>query len=169
MQKLLPGEVAKLQAILTKGVNNMTYNLVANFLIPRGYGWAQASGVARHLVPNFVPIDFAKHWYKPYQINSQTKSAFDRGFDVLIPEKNMINKPLKENTRYMYNVSFTISDSEGNVIGTKEAAYYDDERLTPEDIGYRAGSVFADESESVPVGSSDFIFTSQYHNEGWDY
>lgn len=163
------GEISELQSILTAGISSMTYNMVANYLVPRGFGWAQATGFARNLVPEFNSLDFAEQWYKPYQVNKQHTEAVKRGLDILIPEKDFIETPLKQATRYMYNVSFDILDEDGNVVDTGKASYYSDELLTPEDIAYRAESVFDTPSESVPLGAANYEFEAVYHNEGWNY
>lgn len=169
MITLIPSEVAALQSILQQGINKMTYSIVSNYLVPRGYSWAAASGIARRLVPSFSPVDFAEQWYNPYQVVRQKLDAVTRGLDKLIPRKDIIEKPLKQATKYMYNVSFDYLDAEGDLIIGDSAAYYSNEELTPEEVALRAETVFDEPSESVPYGSGNYKFVSILHNEGWTY
>lgn len=166
---LLPTELTEIQKILTQGLSTMTYNMVSQYLVPRGYGWAQATGIARQLVPEFSGVDFAEQWYRPYMINRQHVEAERRGYDELIPRKDIIEQEFYTPARYRYDVSFDVLDDEGNVIDKKNASYFSDEALTPEDIEYRAEQVFTEVTESVPLGAANFRFETMYHYKGWDW
>lgn len=169
IRRLALSEITELQSILTKGISRMTYNMVAQYLIPLGFGWAQATGFARQLVPSFSGVDFASSWTKPYQVRRQTLDVDSRGKDELIPKKDMIHKGLKENTRYMYSVGFDVFDEEGEVGTTSHACFYSDERYTPEDVEFRAEQIWWGTSAKYPYGTGNYQFEIMYHNEGWDY
>ncbi len=162
-------EQGQLGTILEAGINASTYNMVAQYLAPRGFGWAQASGFARSLIPDFVPVDFAAHWYRPYQKERQIRLIEKVGADIQILEKNYIQHDLKEATRYMYEVEFDVFDDDGNVIDHTARAFYDDERLTPEDSEYEAEKRFTDKYPHADAIIGNFHLAGTYHNRMWDY
>jgi len=166
---LVPSELTELGKILETGISGMSMSMVAAYLIPRGFGWAQATGFARQIIPSFSGIAFAEHWSEPYIKHRKYVHISGRDITEQIPIEDMTEKPLKQATRYMYEVSFDILDSDGEVIDTATASYYSDDLMTPEDAADRSYSVFSEPSESVQLGAANFEFKALYHNEGWDY
>lgn len=162
-------EKANISEIVKDGLTKSTYNMLAQYLAPRGFGWAQATGVVRQVIPSFSGVDFAEQWYRPYQKVRQEKYAIDTAKTELIKQKNYIEHDLKEATRYMYEVEFDIFDDAGNKIDTQSRAYYSDSEKSPEDIEDEGARIFKDSYEKKGAQLGNFRFKGAYHNRMWDY
>lgn len=163
------GELTEIKGLVSAGHTKSIYSMVAQSLVPHGYGWAQATGVMKKLFPDFNSLMFADMWYNPYQRLRQTQFAERTDYSELLEVKSMIEQPLKEATRYMYSVSYDIYDPDGEFITKVTVSYYDDELMSPEDVEYRAKQVFSQVTKSNPYPDSDYHFEGVAHNEGWDY
>lgn len=166
---LAPEELSDLARILEVGITKSSMNIVAQYLAPKGFGWAQAVGEARRIIPEFSGVDFADFWYNPYIKYRKYVAIKKAGFDVVILKENMIESSLKQATRYMYDVEFDIADSAGNILDTQTRSYYGDDLASPEDIEFESEYVFKDVYEKADAQLSNFRFKSLHHNVGWDY
>ena len=169
LSKLLPSEVIELKSILEAGISRSTYNLVANYLAPKGFNWMMATHFGKLLDVNFKGADFAEMWYKPAQIYDQQKQVKLQGYETPVSEKYMIQKPLDKEARFMYTVTYDINDADGFYVSTSGMSFYSDDKMSPEDIIYTAENKLGMGENYSEIKTDNVEYKATYHNSGWDY
>ena len=161
---MTPTQMHKVMAIASGGLTRAVYQQIAQAMIPMGFGWANASGIMRRVIPNFTPTLFADVWTNPYLQNRQRIAQVKSGIDSYILNKNVIQSSFQYGDDYQYVLRGIVRDSNGVDIGENFYTFGTDDRLTPSEANDMAADIFNQDHISFAAEVEEYEFQYMRHN-----
>jgi|TARA_Y100000310_G_scaffold303969_1_gene342726 hypothetical protein len=163
---LVPEKV--IMDLISGGLSHGIYMNLASTFISQNIGWAHATGIIRRQLPEFSGSAFSNVFFDTLQKKQQTDYIDDMAGDDFIPDDLMIEKPLKQPTKYLYVGEFTFQDDVTGQVTKEFKSYYSNDNLTPDETEDFFDEVFDYEKYEDGRHLKDRSMINVMHNKNWD-
>ena len=162
------GALTELRNILLPGLTTSALMSATRLLGSLGLPFLQGYHYAKQIDPELSYSDFGDMYTNPRLSYQQERFSDKSTGDEHVPDHLIIETPLSRPRQYRYIIETSWINPDDLEPGSAHYSFYDDEKLTINEVEERALEVFGRSATSGLSETDEIRFTTMEHNSDWN-